>query len=424
MGIDERANKLQQPQTYPRVLAGMFIYMLGGEVLFMSGYDKNMVRRDNVEYILRFLPAAVGVLLVRYLVFVRPFARALEEDKRKDDYLFATTHGSFTERQTTPALKRVTKGLLGYASDGLGFAAYRHVAIAIARCHCAEYHDWHDTELGDDPLSDAEDNVFDRSRTAELHYAVPTGFLRRIQQPQVTAFRKASQAWHRLLVHPMVKASQPTTPLFSIVDHRCSSSQTLEPTIVKRPAIAPISNTAADQLAEEMRLAVERPMGPTGRYKLLEQQEAMRFVLQHRDASIVVLRTAGGKSLLFMGVATLEPQRINIVIVPYLVLLEDLVGRATALGICAHPWMEDMVGDASLVVVSADLAVLSSFLRYITDLAVRRRLRHLFFDECRVAITETSFRDRLEYLWLLCNILAPFTCLTATLPPVLKDVFR
>ncbi|KAI9830884.1 MAG: hypothetical protein M1826_004314 [Phylliscum demangeonii] len=357
------------------------LYIVAGEVVFITSYDKNMARRDDVESVLRFLPPAVGILLVRYLVFVRPFARALPANKRHDHYLFATTRGPFTDRQATPALKSVTKRFLGYAPDGLGFAAYRHVAIAIARRHCRkEYQDWHDCALDDGSSRDKEDNIFDcqaghSRRTAEQHYAVQAGFLHRIQQPQGP---------HCPDPQPAVKRARLTSP-------------------------SALTSTVADEMQQA---------------KSGEQQDAMQFVLQTQDASIVVLRTAGGKSLLFLGTATLQADRITIVIVPYLALRTDLLMRAKTHGIHAQQWSAGAAGGASLMVVSADVAVTAAFQHYATDLALHGRLRHIFFDECHVAITETSFRGALQWLWLLRNIPAPFTCLTATLPPALEMQFR
>ena len=42
-------------------------------------------------------------------------------------------------------------------------------------------------------------------------------------------------------------------------------------------------------------------------------------------------------------------------------------------------------------------------------------MAHMFFDECHVAITDTSYQQRLRELWKLRYIDCPFTGLTATL---------
>ena len=211
------------------------IYILGAEVLFVTTYDKNLARRDRLEFVVRYLPDAVGQLLVRYLIYVRPFARALPADLRNDDYLFATPHGPFNGRQATAALRQATQQHLGVAPNGLGFADYRHVAIAVARQHLRQRYGRFDDANGADNSSgsDSDDDIFDRqtghsSKVAQLRYAVQAGFLDRLQQPQLTAFRNASKAWHALLIPGATfELTLPSSP-------RRVASSVLEPPIIKR----------------------------------------------------------------------------------------------------------------------------------------------------------------------------------------------
>lgn len=48
----------------------------------------------------------------------------------------------------------------------------------------------------------------------------------------------------------------------------------------------------------------------------------------------------------------------------------------------------------------------------------------MFFDECHVAFTDTSYRERLRELWTLRYLDCPFTCLTATLMVELEEILR
>lgn len=82
-----------------------------------------MARRGTVEYIIRYLPDVLGQLVVRYLVYVRPFGRALPMDRRDDDYLFATPNGPFNGRYASEALQAATKKHLGYRPDGLNISS-------------------------------------------------------------------------------------------------------------------------------------------------------------------------------------------------------------------------------------------------------------------------------------------------------------
>ena len=44
--------------------------MLSGEAVFITLYNKNLSKRDNIEFIIRFLPFKVGKILIKYLIFV------------------------------------------------------------------------------------------------------------------------------------------------------------------------------------------------------------------------------------------------------------------------------------------------------------------------------------------------------------------
>ena len=106
------------------------IYILNGRVSFLTIYDKVQKKRGDIEHILRFLPHDLGQILVQYLVYVHPFARAM--DKKSSEYLFISGKNPWAGDQLTQKLKSVTKRYLGLS---LTTQAWRHVAIAIANQH-------------------------------------------------------------------------------------------------------------------------------------------------------------------------------------------------------------------------------------------------------------------------------------------------
>lgn len=425
-------------QGYNTAYTQPSIYVLGGEVVVVTAYDKNQVRRGTVEYVIRYLPAAVGQLLVRYLVYVRPFARSLPHDRRNDDYLFATPNGPFTTRHASAALQTATKRHLGYGPAGLDFSSYCHIAIAIARQHLrAEYSAWKRIDpYESENESETEENIWDRqaahgTRTAQLHYAVEAGFLQRIQQPQLNAFRAASVAWHTLMVRSASVDALVTTNARSATQYCRIASQAMEAPRQKRQRNRTLQSLAtvdvrrqAITIEDRLQLVLERTLGAGASFKSPEQEEATAFVLQAHATSIVVLRTGGGKTLLFMGAAVLNNNRTVIVIVPYVTLIDDLIACASQHQVPCMRWVELTLQTSALVVVNADVAVTPSFLHYATQLASSGRLQQVFFDEAHVAIMDTTFQPMLRSLWLLRNITAPFTALTATLPPGLEMKLR
>lgn len=69
---------------------------------------------------------------MQYLVYVRPFARALPLDRRETEYLFGDMRGPWAGQELTEALSRATEKHLGVR---LTVSRWRHVAIGIATQH-------------------------------------------------------------------------------------------------------------------------------------------------------------------------------------------------------------------------------------------------------------------------------------------------
>lgn len=95
-------------------------------------YDKSRRRRGNNEYVLRYLPDELSQILVQYLVYVRPFARALPLDHRESEYLFGDARGPWAGEELSQQLSQQTQKHLGVR---LTAQSWRHVAIGIATRH-------------------------------------------------------------------------------------------------------------------------------------------------------------------------------------------------------------------------------------------------------------------------------------------------
>ena len=118
-------------------------------------------------------------------------------------------------------------------------------------------------------------------------------------------------------------------------------------------------------------------------------------------------------------------QQTVIVVVPFAALVDDIIVRGRAARLQCEEWKDEessSPGLPQLIVVSADRAVQGEFLHYAQGLALRGQLAHVFFDECHVAFTDTSYRQRLRELWTLRYLDCPFTGLTATLMVALESV--
>jgi hypothetical protein len=119
-------------------------------------YDKARKRRGNTEYVIRYLPDELSQILVQYLVYVRPFARALPLDHRESEYLFGDMRGPWAGEELSQQLSQQTKKHLGLR---LTVSGWRHVAIGIATRHLMRASKTWEKDNEDD--ADAEDGVDD-----------------------------------------------------------------------------------------------------------------------------------------------------------------------------------------------------------------------------------------------------------------------
>jgi hypothetical protein len=119
-------------------------------------YDKSRKRRGNTDYIIRFLPDNVGQLLVQYLVYIRPFARAL--DQRESEYLFGDERGPWAGEELSREMIKASSKHLG---TRLTISSWRQVAIGIAVRHLSKASEtWEkdDNDNDNDTFAEGDDN--------------------------------------------------------------------------------------------------------------------------------------------------------------------------------------------------------------------------------------------------------------------------
>ena len=174
---------------------------------------------------------------------------------------------------------------------------------------------------------------------------------------------------------------------------------------------------------------LQKIMGPGAAPRSAGQAHALELVHSARPAmpQIIVLGTGSGKSLLFFSVAALASHQTVIVVVPFAALVDDLVRRARGQHqLTCEEWQRPREWTLlpQLLIVSADRAVEGDFLHFAKGLELNQQLAHVFFDECHVAVTDTSYRAKLRELWQLQHLGCRLTCLTATLLITLEPVLR
>jgi superfamily II DNA helicase RecQ len=130
--------------------------------------------------------------------------------------------------------------------------------------------------------------------------------------------------------------------------------------------------------------------------------------------------------VLFFSITAIAVQQTVIVVVPFAALVDDIIQRRQQTKIHCEEWQDEHSKQElqQLIIVSANRAISGAFLQFVRRIQQQRQLVHMFFNKCHVAMTDTSYRTRLQQLWQLRYIRYRFTRLTATLMVDLEWVLR
>ena len=284
-------------------------------------------------------------------------------------------------------------------------------------------------------------------RVAQAHYAIDGAFLHRLGPELITAFEQASIAWHQLWALKSSGSGGAATSTYRAgkrarIESGRGGAATSTYRAGKRARIESGSGGAATSTYRAgKRARIESGSGvdsamiglqriyQDANAKPRSEGQASALQLVHNPSSrplIIVLPTSSGKSALFFSVAAMTQQQTVIVVVPFAALVDDIVERGRKARLQCEEWRDEQSGHElqQLVVVSADRAVSGEFLHYAKGLELNGQLAQVFFDECHVAFTDTSYRERLRELWSLRYLDCPFTGLTATLMVQLEEVLK
>ena len=153
----------------------------------------------------------------------------------------------------------------------------------------------------------------------------------------------------------------------------------------------------------------------------------MKQIVSGRGEVVAALATSEGKSLAFMLPTRLPQARTTVVILPLVVLKQEMFRRCTELGLSFAVW--DRHGDhirydgCPLIFVSAETAVLSTFRTFITSLDTRDALDRVVIDESHLILTASDYRPKLKLIKYLRGLRCQFVFLSATLPPLMLSTF-
>lgn len=455
------------------------IFILWGQVFFITRYHKGMTISGKTKLVARFMPWKLGQAFVRYLAYIHPFQTCIQHRLNRDtgnsddvlhDYVWSKDGEPWNTDRLTRIIQRHTTLSFG---QGFGTLDYRHLVVSIGRQKVSRKFDeefraeqGHASEESDD---EEEEDAIDlqNARTSKIglqRYGVRADMLEQLNDRAFDVFRNLSAGWHEFLGldtwKPAPASTTAPTPGHAVVHlpastaastsghavvHRGHRRQLTTTSVEVTPQNHPSIRTETSNhraygnrgsavfhhnpyslSATEIPTKVESVMKElfsteTVAYRSEGQKEGIANSLSGEDCTIVVLPTGGGKTLLMMVAAKAQPEAIFIVVAPFRALIHNLIGRFTAANIPCFEWTskDDDRRNASIVVVSADRVGNLKFRQYAQGLGPR--LRRIFYDECHAVIHDSHWRSSLLATKDVRHISAPLTLLTATLPPLMQS---
>lgn len=438
------------------------IFVMDGQVMIVTDRDKMKAIRDNGRKVARFVPDGIGRMIVAYISWLIPAERVLRREcklaePRGEQLEYMWRDGSSRVWDTERLSRKLARVMQAGTGVRIGVGRYRAVAIEMGRrirglvtkqLEGRMEDEDNDDNIEVDPITGEPIDcggswniVWDLqsthgTRIARQHYAVHIGFPGKLQPEMIATFKEISKLWHQFLESRIAEDKAPTTRKRngrvsnkqSVVDEDDSPAQT-----TGRKRVRTDKGAGRRVMEKDMADGLQILFGPDAVWRSDKQVESMRSImsLKNGQTAINVLPTGAGKSILFMLPAVMRETGTSIVVVPFVALMDDLVTRATDMGIdcirfrsSMNSGREGVPRAARLVVVSADIVSSAEFSGYVDGLLCAGLLQRIFIDECHTVIMDIGYRAKLGELRSLHRYGCPIVLLTATLPVVLEDWFR
>ena len=466
------------------------VFIDNGLMAFVTSYHKGFSASQSMKIVHRFVPQEVGEVVMYYMWLIRPFERILqrmahgqrlfspwlwepepeeeweEEEEAMDDQddgcesdgeeTHPNTYPDELEvdhddeiaeivQQSTPrpesrncdgfwntnrvrrVMRRETANLCGVP---IGISDWRQVYPAIHREFTSDrsiqetltkiYKNIHPNAQDDNEVPAAGDlaATFRAKQAGHSIQMEENIYGRSLEQSPFTtmaekdAFRKVSVDWHRFLQFPSAWQVNSVDP-----DVRRRVKQEQDDVRFHRFQ----QMRQIDVKAEFRRMYKD----PQAEFRGV-QEDALKLIVGGCPRAVIVMRTGGGKSLLFMLPAAASKGGVTIVVVPKVALQSNMKQRCVEVGIKCAVWSEDRAPpyNARIVFVIAESAISQSFNDFINSKKAAHQLERIVIDECHTILqSNEKWRPRVLQLRELAGQDVQVVCLTATLPPQKEDAF-
>jgi hypothetical protein len=381
------------------------VYLKHGLVMLHTTYHKGQQQTGKFKDNIRFLPAAIGDLLLDYLVYVVPLRQAfLRQSSPRaimSAYLWWKDGAVWVDNRLTRCMEQAC---VQAKVPRLHIANWRQMTVNIVETKFAGKDlacfegvgangDDEDAEEIDDDIRTMTRQRNHSTRVVNRSYAnqlnanfgnVWDGLIRRNL--------RASSLWRGLWDLDTVLGDAVT----AAGKRKRESAEEAEP---DRPRMLKRIAVGVHRPRKKKWSAAALLKGARGLYnddklqwKSAAQERAMTVVMSWTEQVVVILGTSEGKSLLFMLPCVLPDAGVTILVLPLISLRGDLLRRVQELGIDHLVWAPGEERDAPLVFVTVEAASTSQFRAYAHRLAATQQLGRIVIDEAHLTITASEYR--------------------------------
>lgn len=387
-------------------------------VQYHKGQQQSGTYKDNI----RFLPKALGDLLLSYIAYVLPlrqvFLRQQIPGALMSPYLWANLGGSVWADGTVSAC--LSKACARAKVPRLHTSNWRQLAASITKEKFSNREranfDLEDMAQGD--IDDEQELVAlaeMSNHTYQTFNHAYAGTTTLTMSALLNRNYRASESWRAFFRFDQILQGKRPRGL----------SGALTPQVVSLSKRAKQRQGAYSEV--DLLVAARKLVGnPSLQFRVPGQRKGVLAVLGPRPAEQVVLvsGTGSGKSLVFLAGTAVTDARTTLLILPTVALRGDMLRRCRQVGIRPLVWTVSSTQAAPLVIVSVEAACTESFLTYARMLARRQDLDRIVIDEAHLTITASDYRPLMLQLgWYVRQIRTQTVWLTATLPPALQEEF-
>src|SRR5579862_514407 len=407
------------------------VFVENGLLGIVTYYHKGYNITGTEKIIHRYLPEEVGDLLLRYIWLVLPLRQQLDKlvlgnEEIQSAFLWTSDRGKrWTRERVAQVLKRESDRLIGVR---LNMQTYRHIAIAISDRYMKRKFD-KENDKQDKDEDDHQDEALAKQsgHTPETAGSTYARFLQEAPSHVQTMryrFRIVSIEWHAVLqlntrLQQHQQGLQESGPELGVpVRGRLGGDlKRMWQGVEHEKSPGPRIRRWQSLRQTDLQAAVEELLGKGTQFRG-KQQTALRAIMDGKSPVIVVMRTGGGKSLMFMLPASVKEAGTTVVVTPLIALKQDMQRRCRELGLECVEWeARRKMHDSCILLVTPESAISQGFMNHMRKLQAMDRLDRIVIDECHILLnTRLDFRRKLQKLRKVVEFAVQLVLLTATLP--------